>query len=169
MDTLWAPWRMEFIKGDQKHDGCIFCDFPAEQGEGADRRNLIVARSQHAFVILNRYPYNNGHVMVIPRKHTADFTALSREELTDLHALLQTALAVVKEVYRPDGFNMGMNLGRVAGAGIADHLHWHIVPRWGGDTNFMPVVGNTKVMIEHLAQSHETLSRAFSARASLGI
>lgn len=160
MDTLWAPWRMEFILG-EKPKGCIFCLFPAEEGAEADRKNLIVGRTRHSFAILNRFPYNNGHLMVIPRRHTADFTSLGDEELEDLHRLLRLSLSVVKEGYNPQGYNIGMNLGAVAGAGIAEHLHYHIVPRWGGDTNFMPVIGETKVMVEHLLQSYDKLRPLF--------
>lgn len=161
MQALWAPWRMDFL-GAEKPKGCIFCLFPAESGLEADRRNLILARTAHSFAILNRYPYNNGHLMVIPRRHTADFTSLGDEELDDLHKLLRRAVGVLEEAYHPEGFNIGMNLGLAAGAGIADHLHHHVVPRWGGDTNFMPVVGTTKVMVEHLSQSWEKLHALFA-------
>lgn len=162
MDTLWAPWRMEFIGG-EKPKGCIFCLFPEETGAEADRRNLIVARSERSFVILNRYPYNNGHVMVIPRRHTADFASLDARESEDLHLLLQDSARAIRDAYQPQGMNLGMNLGGVAGAGIADHLHYHVVPRWGGDTNFMPVIAQTKVMIEHLQTSYHKLLAAFKA------
>ena len=158
---LWAPWRMELIGG-EKPEGCIFCLFPAEVGDEADRRNLIVARSAQSFVILNRFPYNNGHVMVVPRRHTGDLLALPEPEYADLEALLRTAIAVLREVYRPEGLNVGMNLGQCAGAGIADHLHHHVVPRWSGDTNFMPVLADTKVMIEHLSQTRARLAEAFA-------
>jgi len=161
MNALWAPWRMDFL-GAEKPEGCIFCLFPAETGEAADRRNLILARTAHSFAILNRYPYNNGHLMVIPRRHTAEFAALSDDELEDLHKLLRRAVQVLREAYHPEGFNIGMNLGVAAGAGIADHLHYHVVPRWVGDTNFMPVIGTTKVMVEHLDQSFGTLQALFA-------
>jgi ATP adenylyltransferase len=160
MQQLWAPWRVEFIEGQAK-PGCIFCDFPAQDGIEADRKNLILGRSAHSFAILNKFPYNNGHLMVVPRRHTADFAGLSAPEAEDLARLLQLAVRALSESYRPDGLNLGMNLGRVAGAGIADHLHWHAVPRWGGDTNFMPVVAETKVMIEHVDRSWERLRAAF--------
>jgi ATP adenylyltransferase len=163
MDALWAPWRMEFIQAEQPK-GCIFCVFPAEAGLEADRRNLVLGRSAHAFAILNKFPYNNGHLMVVPRRHTADFTALPEDEFHDLHRLLKLAVEVVREAYAPHGYNLGMNLGRVAGAGIADHLHYHIVPRWGGDTNFMPVLSETKVMIEHLTQGWERMRGLFDQR-----
>ncbi len=161
MQPLWAPWRMEFIAG-ARPDECIFCKFPKETGDAADRRNLIVARTPLSFAILNRFPYNSGHLMVIPLRHTADFTSLSPEELADLHRLVQLALSALTEAYRPDGFNLGMNLGRSAGAGIADHLHYHAVPRWAGDTNFMPVIGATKVLVEHLEQGYDKLHGIFA-------
>jgi ATP adenylyltransferase len=151
---------MDFLDA-KKPAGCIFCLFPAETGLAADRRNLILTRTATSFAILNRYPYNNGHLMVIPRRHTADLTSLSDEELDDLHRLLRRSVQVLGEAYHPEGFNIGMNLGLAAGAGIADHLHYHVVPRWAGDTNFMPVVGATKVMVEHLDQSWEKLQPRF--------
>ena len=157
---LWAPWRMEFIQA-EKPSACIFCTFPAEVGEEADRRNLIVHRSSRSFTILNRFPYNNGHVMVVPRAHVSRLEDLSPDEFADLQAELRLAVGVVRSAYRPEGMNVGMNLGKVAGAGIEDHLHWHIVPRWGGDTNFMPVLSGTKVMVEHLASSWTRLRDAF--------
>jgi ATP adenylyltransferase len=165
VNQLWAPWRVEFIEGSKgpKPAGCIFCDFPAQQGAEADRKNLILGRSRHSFAILNKFPYNNGHLMVVPRRHTADFAGLPKDEATDLTELLQLALKALTQVYRPEGHNLGMNLGQVAGAGIADHLHWHAVPRWNGDTNFMPVIGETKVMIEHLTASYDRLRAAFEA------
>ncbi len=146
---LWAPWRLEYILS-EKPDGCIFCDYPAEKGEERDRKNLIVHRGASSFTILNRYPYNSGHVMVIPFHHVDALEALSREEFLDLHEELRLAARVVRKVYRPEGLNVGMNLGRIAGAGIDEHLHYHVVPRWGGDTNFMPVLADTRVMVEHL-------------------
>jgi ATP adenylyltransferase len=125
MQTLWAPWRLEFITR-PKPDGCIFCLYPV--AEDHDRENLVLARSKSSFVMLNRFPYNNGHVMVIPRKHTGDLSQLTGDELIDLHGLLGRTVEVLSRGYQPDGFNVGMNLGKVAGAGIADHLHYHIVP-----------------------------------------
>lgn len=163
MQALWAPWRMELLQG-EKPQGCIFCLFPAETGEANDRKNLIVGRTASSFAILNRYPYNSGHLMVIPRHHTADLGALPPPEFSDLHQLLRQSVEVLREAYSPEGFNVGMNLGKVAGAGIADHLHYHVVPRWGGDTNFMPVLGETKVLVEHLLAAQERLSRLFAQR-----
>jgi ATP adenylyltransferase len=160
---LWAPWRMAFIE-QPKPTGCIFCDFPNEEGEEAERRNLLVHRGPRSFTLLNKFPYNSGHVMVIPRAHVSTLEALAPEDFTDLHDELRRASQVVRDVYRPEGMNVGMNLGKIAGAGIADHLHYHVVPRWGGDTNFMPVVADTRVMVEHLDQSWAKLRDGFRAR-----
>ncbi|HVP68819.1 MAG TPA: HIT domain-containing protein [Anaeromyxobacteraceae bacterium] len=157
---LWAPWRMEFIEAPRRA-GCIFCDLPEEEGEESERANLLAHRSAHSFTMLNRFPYNNGHVMVIPRAHAASLEDLPPADFADLHEELRRAIAVVKKVYRPDALNVGMNLGRVAGAGIADHLHYHVVPRWAGDTNFMPVLADTKVMIEHLDESWRKIRDGF--------
>jgi ATP adenylyltransferase len=163
MDQLWAPWRMELIaKGDAK-GGCIFCDLPRSRD---DRENLILGRTRHTFAILNRFPYNNGHLMLVPRAHTADLLSLPPDEHAELAEMLRVAVGLVGRAYAAQGYNLGMNLGRVAGAGIADHLHWHVVPRWGGDTNFMPVLGDTKVMIEHLHASWERLRPLFDAEFS---
>ena len=167
MQPLWAPWRMELIER-KPPPGCIFCLLPAETGSEGDRRNLILARTGRSFALLNRYPYNNAHLMVVPRRHTAEFASLSSEESQDLHALLQLATDVLKQAYRPEGMNLGMNLGHCAGAGIPDHLHWHVVPRWQGDTNFMPVLGQGKVMIEHLQSSYDKLQPLFRERLPRG-
>src|SRR4051812_44626523 len=121
MEVLWAPWRMELVKRD-KPPGCIFCDLPAQLSEGSDRQNLVLGRSSLSFVMFNRFPYNSGHLMVIPRRHTADYSALSGEELSDLHTLLQQAMRAIDEAFHPEGLNIGMNLGHCAGAGITDHL-----------------------------------------------
>jgi ATP adenylyltransferase len=158
---LWAPWRMEFIDAPRRA-GCIFCEFPAEEGEEADRRNLIVHRTPRSFAILNRFPYNNGHLMVIPRAHLARLEDLPPADFTDLHEELRLAAAVLRRAYKAEGMNLGMNLGQVAGAGIVDHLHYHLVPRWNGDTNFMPVIADNKVMIEHLDASWRRLRDAFA-------
>jgi ATP adenylyltransferase len=159
---LWAPWRMEFIEAEKPH-GCIFCSLPAEAGEEADKRNLIVHRSLRCFTILNRFPYNNGHVMVVPRAHVSRLEELEPADFDDLQAELRRAVGVIRAAHRPEGMNVGMNLGKVAGAGIADHLHWHVVPRWGGDTNFMPVLADVKVMIEHLDSSWARIRAGFAA------
>ena len=158
---LWAPWRMEFIAA-EKPKGCIFCDFPAAP-EADDRKNLIVHRGDSAFVILNRYPYNSGHLMVVPRQHGADLGALPAPAYRDLMEEVRRAAAVLQAVYRPEGINVGMNLGRAAGAGIVDHLHWHLVPRWVGDNNFMPVLGDIRVMVDHLDTTWEKVRAGYAA------
>ena len=158
---LWAPWRMEFI-GAEKPKGCIFCDYPAAP-EAEDRRNLIVRRGVHAFTILNRYPYNPGHLMVVPRRHGADLAALAPAEWADLQEELRLAAAVLQATHRPEGINLGMNLGRAGGAGIADHLHWHLVPRWVGDNNFMPVLADVRVMVDHLDTTFEKIRAGYAA------
>jgi ATP adenylyltransferase len=152
---------MEFIRA-EKADGCIFCDFPA-QDPAADRKNLVVHRSARSFTILNRFPYNAGHVMVIPRAHVAGFDRLSPEDHVDLHDELRRAIAVLQRIAQPEGLNVGMNLGKVAGAGIVDHMHYHVVPRWGGDNNFMPVLADVRVVVEHLDATWERLRAGFAA------
>jgi ATP adenylyltransferase len=158
---LWAPWRMEFIRA-EKPKGCIFCEFPAAP-PSQDRANLLVHRSTHAFTCLNRYPYNSGHLMVIPRPHVSDLGALAADAHADLQDELRRAVAVVRKVYAPEGMNVGMNLGKAAGAGIADHLHWHVVPRWVGDNNFMPVMADQRVVVEALDEAWARLSAGFAA------
>jgi ATP adenylyltransferase len=163
-EILWAPWRIEYIENADRLSGgnppgCIFCVKPRET---EDRANLIVRRGRTAFVIMNRYPYNNGHLMVVPGRHTADLSALGTEEKIELFDLLTASQRVLSEVMKPQGFNIGMNLGRPAGAGIEDHLHFHIVPRWNGDTNFMPVLGHVKVVSEGLEQTWCKLVEAFN-------
>jgi ATP adenylyltransferase len=152
---------MEFIRS-EKPKGCIFCDFPAAP-DADDRKNLVVHRSTHAYTCLNRYPYNSGHVMVIPRAHGDDVGALSAEADADLGEEVRRAVAVLRAVYAPDGVNLGMNLGRAAGAGIVDHLHWHVVPRWAGDNNCMPVLADQRVVVEALDAAWERLRAGFTA------
>jgi ATP adenylyltransferase len=160
---LWAPWRVEYIRS-EKATGCIFCRFPSEAPE-RDRENLVVRRTARSFAVLNRFPYNSGHLMVIPRAHVSDPAALGPEDWADLQAELRLAIAVVREVYRPEGMNVGMNLGLPAGAGIADHLHWHVVPRWVGDNNFMPVLADQRVIVEALDAAWASLSAAYARRS----
>ena len=155
MDRLYSPWRYGYVTStSQPVDGCVFC------GAGA-ADPLVVARGVSAFVILNLYPYNSGHLMVVPARHVASLAELSADELAELMALVQRAEIVLTEVYRPQGINVGLNLGRAAGAGIADHLHIHLVPRWTGDTNFMSVVGATRVLPEEVPASAERLRPVF--------
>ena len=159
MDQLWAPWRMELIeKAAPAPGGCIFCDLPRGKD---DKQNLILGRSQHCFAILNKFPYNNGHLMVVPRAHVSDLGALPPAEHQELAEKLRVAVRLLGAAYGAQGYNLGMNLGSMAGAGIAGHLHWHVVPRWSGDTNFMPVLAGTKVMIEHLSGSWDRLRPLF--------
>lgn len=161
MERLWTPWRMEYIKSattDDEPDGCIFCDLP---GSGDDERTLILTRSARAFVILNRYPYNPGHLMVAPFRHVGDLAELEDQELTETVVLVRESVRALRDEWEPNGFNVGMNLGRVAGAGVPGHLHWHVVPRWHGDSNFMPVIGQTKVLPELLEETYRKLRPAF--------
>lgn len=161
MEKLWAPWRMAYIEVPQVQ-GCIFCEKPKES---ADREQLILYRGERCFVIMNLFPYNNGHLMVAPYRHTADLIGLDAEEQAELMRLTRYCVRVLQEAFHPDAFNIGMNLGKTAGAGIADHLHMHIVPRWNGDTNFMPVIGETKVLPDAL---HGTYDKLLAAIRSCG-
>ncbi len=159
MDRLWTPWRMEYIQAAKgEPEGCIFCELPER---GNDEAAHIVARGEGSFVVLNTYPYNPGHLMVAPFRHTGDLEALEPDELLDVDRLLQRSLKALREEMEPQGFNVGMNLGRVAGAGIPDHLHWHVIPRWNGDTNFMPVIGQTRVLPELLEETYRRLCPRF--------
>ncbi|NLP10282.1 HIT domain-containing protein [bacterium] len=157
MKKLWAPWRMEYIL-QEKPSGCIFCDKPQQN---RDRENLILHRGAGCFVIMNFYPYNNGHLMVVPYRHLSDLAALTAAEQSEMMTLLARCTTVLTQQMKPHGFNIGMNLGRTAGAGIDDHLHFHIVPRWNGDTNFMPVTGHTKVLSQGLLESWDLLKPRF--------
>ena len=153
---------MEYLSSaDAAPAGCIFCDFPAA-GPSGFRGHLILCATPEAFVIMNRYPYSNGHLMVVPRRHENDPAKLPADELAALSTLLVRSTTIVREVMGAHGLNLGMNLGRVAGAGIDQHLHWHIVPRWNGDTNFMPVLADVKVMSEHLTATYERFLPAFA-------
>jgi ATP adenylyltransferase len=154
---LWAPWRLEYLKGEKSSD-CIFCSKPALDD---DERTFIVTRGSSCYVILNAFPYTNGHLMVAPYEHAGDLRDLSPAVAGELMALTQGALGAIERVYSPQGFNLGVNQGEAAGAGFADHVHMHAVPRWTGDTNFMPVVGDTRVMPEALPDSWQKLRAAF--------
>jgi ATP adenylyltransferase len=153
---------MEYIKGADSAEGCFLCDLPAR---GEDEDHFILRRGTHAFVIMNLYPYNSGHLLVAPFRHVGNLEDLRPEEAQEGFALLGESVAALKQALDPHGFNIGMNLGRVAGAGVPDHLHFHIVPRWGGDTNFMPVLGETKVLPELLAQTFAKLKPHFGEPA----
>jgi ATP adenylyltransferase len=160
MKHIWSPWRMKYMRSNNSPDGCIFCDAAAKE-DGIE--NLIVTRSQHAFVILNRYPYTSGHVMVVPYAHAGAMGELDKETLADVMSLIQQAIAAINKVYKPEGFNIGANLGAVAGAGIANHIHFHVVPRWAGDTNFMTSVGEARVIPEDLDDTLQHLKNAWPA------
>jgi ATP adenylyltransferase len=159
MEYLWAPWRIEYIKQARKEDGgCILCDKPAANN---DKENLILFRGRWNFVIMNAYPYNAGHLMVAPFAHKARLSLLAPEERHEHIDLMSLCLDILQGAMKPAGFNNGMNLGRTAGAGVDQHLHSHIVPRWDGDTNFMPVLANTRVVNQALAETYEMLKPLF--------
>ncbi len=159
MDRLFSPWRMEYIRGGGPGgSGCIFCVGDEDRG---DPERLILGIYRHTLAIGNRYPYNNGHVLLAPRRHVSDLARLSAEERGELISLLVLGTQVLAEEYSPEGYNVGMNLGKVAGAGIVDHLHIHLIPRWSGDTNFMTAALSTRVLPESLTQMHERLSARF--------
>ena len=155
MDYLWTPWRYNYVTEGERPSGCVFCS----AGAGSDDRdNLIVHRAEHNFVILNRFPYTNGHVMIVPYAHVSSLAALTEDALLEMMRLAREAERHLRAIYHPDGLNIGLNLGRSAGAGIADHLHMHVLPRWAGDTNFMTVTGETRVLPEDLPATWEKLS-----------
>ena len=163
MKTLWAPWRAEYIycaggQNSVSRRHCLFCNLLKTKD---DPKNLILYRGRHAFVVMNRFPYNNGHLMVAPKRHTADLETFSAAESAELFRLVQKSLAVLRRQLKPQGFNVGANLGRVAGAGVAGHVHIHIVPRWLGDVNYMPLLAETKVISEHLSETYDRLRKGF--------
>jgi len=164
VDRLWAPWRMSYIAGGDAPRGCLFCRVARR---GAERSQLVLARRPHAFLMLNRFPYNPGHLMVAVARHTARFERLDAGERTDLMELVALAERALAAEYRPHGVNYGANVGRVAGAGFPGHLHLHLVPRWDGDTNFMPVLGATKVLPESLTRTWTRLRRAIRSLTGL--
>ena len=160
MDQLFAPWRMAYIDEAGKQEGCIFCDFPKEQ---EDKERLILARGELVFVILNAFPYNPGHLMVAPYRHEGAYENLKEEELREMHRFGRKCIGVLKEAMNPQGFNLGINIGKTAGAGFAGHVHLHIVPRWDGDTNFMPVIADTKVLPASLQETWDSLKKVWEA------
>ncbi len=153
-DLLWAPWRLEYIEKATPTGGCIFVDLPSQED---DRQNLILYRGQYAFVMLNAFPYTNGHLMIAPYRHTAEMDELDDATLLEINQLLAKTTRWIKAAYHPDGFNIGINLGSAAGAGIPSHIHWHIVPRWSGDTNFMPILTDSKVIVQSLDALYDLL------------
>jgi ATP adenylyltransferase len=154
---LWAPWRLEYVAGADDAGACIFCAALKRPDEEA----LVVRRGDVAFALLNRFPYTSGHFMVAPVRHTGDFRDLADAEAAEIHRLATEGLAALEALYAPQGYNLGWNLGRVAGAGIVDHVHLHVVPRWGGDTNFMPVLADVRVIPEHLEATRHRLADAW--------
>lgn len=163
MEKLWSPWRSKYIesfKSDEDKSKCIFCQMLDLDINDLD--NLVVDKGEFTITVLNLYPYNNGHLMIIPKRHTNDFSGLSKNELTESFEKLQKAEKALAKVLNPHGFNIGANIGRIAGAGIEEHIHFHIVPRWNGDSNFMPVIGEVKVISQDLAETKSKLLLAYS-------
>ncbi|MCF7935634.1 MAG: HIT domain-containing protein [Synergistales bacterium] len=155
MHHIWAPWRMAYIKGEGKSaHGCIFCDFPKEHD---DQRRHILQRGERCFVMMNLFPYNPGHLMVVPYRHIAGYEELTDEEGAEMHRMAREWVGLLRERMQPQGFNMGINMGKVAGAGYEEHIHLHIVPRWNGDMNFMPVLGETRVVPETIDATYAWL------------
>jgi len=159
MKQLWAPWRLAFVEQTSRTSGCVFCEKPALR---QDRQSFILRRSRHAYVMMNIYPYNNGHLLIIPFRHLAAIEDLPAPVLLDMLQLAQRSLKALRKAYAPEGFNLGVNQGKVAGAGIEHHIHLHIVPRWSADTNFMPLLGETRVLPQHLMASYARLKATFT-------
>lgn len=162
MQTIWAPWRLSYIEKPSKDGGasCIFVDLPAEND---DRKNTILYRGEHSFVLLNAYPYTSGHLMIAPYRHTAELTELGDAALLEINQLLGKAVGWLRKAYKPEGFNIGVNLGSAAGAGIPSHIHWHVVPRWTGDTNYMTTVGDVRVLPQSLEDTYDRIRAIIDA------
>lgn len=156
MKNLWSPWRMSYIKSPKANNHCVFCKALADEN---DKKNYIVYRAKYSFVILNRYPYTSGHLMVIPFKHAASLNDLDIETRAEMIELVNKGIELIKKIYQPEGFNLGANIGEAAGAGIEEHVHLHIVPRWNGDTNFMTSLGNTRVIPEALEDTYHQIKK----------
>jgi ATP adenylyltransferase len=157
VERLWAPWRLEYISSADDQPGCVFC----AAVEGDDEERLVVHRGPRTIVLLNKFPYASGHLMVAPRRHVGEFDELEDEEALEVHRLASAGMGALAETYGPQGYNLGWNLGRIAGAGVVDHVHLHVVPRWAGDTNFMPVLADVKVMPEYLEDARRKLAAAW--------
>lgn len=164
-ERLWAPWRLAYVANAKKQKGCVFCEKPSDDDQ---RSALVLYQGHDAFIILNAFPYSNGHLMVAPRCHTANLDDLSVECMTEIMKLVRLCVNVLKDAYRPDGFNIGVNLGASAGAGIADHVHFHVVPRWNGDTNFMPVLSDVRVIPQGLGETYDQLHQILERFESEG-
>jgi ATP adenylyltransferase len=158
VDRLWAPWRLQYVQSANEQDGCVFC----RAAGGDDEAELVVHRGERAFVLLNKFPYASGHLLVAPYRHGAGFGELDEAEALELHRLAAQGIDALAAVYGPEGYNLGWNLGRVAGAGIPDHAHQHVVPRWAGDTSFMPVLADVRVLPELLAESRRKLAQVWT-------
>jgi ATP adenylyltransferase len=158
---LWAPWRLEYIRSADEESGCLFCDAAA----GDDEERLVIRRGEGAVALLNKFPYSSGHFMVAPVRHVGEFAELEDGEVLELHRLASAGMGALAQTYAPQGYNVGWNLGRIAGAGVVDHVHLHVVPRWAGDTNFMPVLADTKVLPEHLEETRRKLAAVWPGRA----
>jgi ATP adenylyltransferase len=168
MEKLFSPWRSQYISSFAKEEikgDCVLCDAYAASDDETD---LVVYRGREAFVLMNKFPYNSGHLMIVPVRHTADFASLTKSEMMETMDLLAASERALRELLHPHGFNIGMNVGRVAGAGIDAHLHWHIVPRWNGDTNFMPVLAEVKVVSEDMAKQSKRLREIFASMVTSG-
>lgn len=161
MDHIWTPWRFHYIRSAQEEPGCVLCRLRAEE---RDRENLILTRESHNYIVLNRYPYTSGHLMIVSYRHVASLSDATADELCEMILLSRSCERILQDLYRPDGFNIGFNIGRSAGAGVAGHLHLHVVPRWEADANFVSVVGQTRVIPEDLETTYEKLVSRFDAR-----
>ena len=163
MDKLWSPWRSKYIEsfkpGGEKEAGCLFCRIASED---KDKKNFLLHRSKHSFIIMNLYPYNSGHLMIIPYKHTSLLNVLNEEETLDCMNMINLGCKILNDSIYPHGFNIGVNMGKVAGAGIEEHIHYHIVPRWNGDTNFMPVLNDVKIISEAMEKTYDKLMKALN-------
>ena len=163
---MWAPWRKTYLRSNPgKRSGCLFCSLLRNK---RDKRNLVLFRAAHHAVILNRYPYNNGHLIIVPKRHIAGLSQMNAREKSEFFEVFEKGMGALAKAMKPQGFNLGMNISDVAGAGIPDHMHWHIVPRWKGDVNFMPVVAGTKVISESLESAYEALSQALAPKTRSG-
>jgi ATP adenylyltransferase len=156
---LWAPWRLEYIGQADEQEGCLFC----RAADGDDEAGLVLHRGRDAFALLNKYPYASGHLMVAPYRHVGEFSELEDGEALEVHRVASEGMGALAQLYSPQGFNVGWNLGRIAGAGVVDHVHLHVVPRWAGDTNFMPVLADVKVLPEHLVETRRRLAQDWPA------
>ena len=160
MDHLWAPWRMEYLERDKtERDGCVFCKKLADKS--SDRENLVLFRADYAFVLMNLYPYTNGHLLICSNEHVDTFEKLNEQTLSQIMFLTKKSMEVIDSAMSPSGYNFGSNVGKAGGAGIAEHIHFHVVPRWDGDTNFMPVVGQSKVIMDGLFDTYDQLKLKF--------